>query len=157
MNFDLSLGAHEQILAMYMPLLKFCETVGGENGWVVKLPFVTNCEAIKFPRTFDGILHRFESFADTSQAPEIFHVKLARFETLLKNYSHRVPYAMVQPRLTNRKENRILVRNGRAEYTVPITVGVRILTYFLYSPLLIIYTTASRVSGRKAHSIWKFS
>jgi hypothetical protein len=60
MNLDQSLGAHEQILAMYMPLRKFCESVGGENGWVVKLPFVTNCEAIKFPRTFDAILDRFE-------------------------------------------------------------------------------------------------
>ena len=57
---------------------------------------------------------------------------------------------MVQPRLTNRQENRIIVRNGKAEYSVPITVGVRLLTYFLYFPPNIIYNCLAGIREENA-------
>ena len=106
MTLDISLGVEDQLLSLYMPLQNFCRSHNENEGWVVKLPFITHCEGIDFVKTFDGIMER--------------------FEYLMKNFSCRIPYAMVQPKLRNRKEYRIVVRKGRAEYTVRLTVGVNV-------------------------------
>ena len=106
MTLDISLGVEDQLLSLYIPLENFCRAHNENEGWVVKLPFITHSEGIDFVKTFDGIMER--------------------FEFLMKNFSRRIPYAMVQPKLCNRKEYRIVVRKGKAEYTVPITVGVSV-------------------------------
>jgi hypothetical protein len=104
LNLDRTRGIEEQICLWSMPLRRFMETHNEGDGWVVKLPFVTHSEGIAYPKSYDSLIDRF-----------IF---------LMKNFSHRVPYCMVQPKLCNRMENRVLVRARKAAYHVGVKIGV---------------------------------
>ena len=74
------------------------------RGWVVKMPFVTNCEGLQYcqspERTIKMIEHTIERFHD------------------------RVPYLMIQPCLANKKEYKVVVLNGEAKYLLSSS-GVR--------------------------------
>ena len=61
--------------------------------FVCKLPFVTNCEGLKFPNSFDSILNE--------------------LRTASRKYMSRIPYAIIQPRLSNMKEKKLILLNGR--------------------------------------------
>ena len=64
--------------------------------YVVKLPFVTNSEGIKFPTSF----------------PQVFDALLiASKKFAIEN--NRISYAIVQPCLINRKEKKCVMLNGR--------------------------------------------
>jgi len=63
------------------------------RNFVVKFPFVTNSEGIKYPRSFVDI-----------------------FEELLlasRKYENRIPYAIIQPYIINRKGKKCVLLNGR--------------------------------------------
>ena len=55
------------------------------TGWVVKLPFITHCEGMRFCKTKDNV---FSTLANKTLA-----------------FGWRIPYALVQPRLLNRYGN----------------------------------------------------
>jgi hypothetical protein len=69
------------------------------NGWVVKHPFVTVHEGMKFCTTHDQIRER-----------------LAVVSSL---FAGRLPYTMIQPKLSNRKEYKVIVLNGIASHILP--------------------------------------
>ena len=104
LNLDRTCRIEEQICLWSMPLGRFMERHNEGDGWVVKLPFVTHSEGIGYPKSYDSLIERF-----------IF---------LMKNFSHRVLSCMVQPKLCNRMENRVLVKAGRAAYHVGVKIGV---------------------------------
>ena len=78
------------------PLDVFLDDVNEGNGWVVKYPFVTNSEGIKF-----------------------CHNKSSVIQMILRErlkYSHiwgRIPYAIIQPKLFNRKEYKVVLLGGK--------------------------------------------
>ena len=118
-NLDRTRGIEEQICSWYMPLRRFIETHNEGEGWVVKLPFVTRSEGIAWPKSMDDIIKR--------------------FFVLMEKFSQRVPYCMVQPKLCNRMENRVLVRAGKAAYHVALKLGVSdlsILKYYEFTNLI---------------------
>ena len=75
-------------------------------GWVVKLPFVTVREGLKFCKTYMDVC------------------KALDFAT--GKFGGRIPYAMVQPCLANRKEYKVVVLNGKASHILPQDAGVRV-------------------------------
>ena len=62
-------------------------------GYVLKLPFTTNSKSIKFPK----------NLADILDGVRLFHQK----------YRDKIHYAILQPCLANRKENRFIFLNGK--------------------------------------------
>lgn len=72
-------------------------------GWVIKAPFTTNCESVKFPKSsasminFMGILSR-------------------------KYFGH-IPYLMIQPCMHNRKEYKVISLNNVPTYVATIATG----------------------------------
>jgi hypothetical protein len=69
------------------------------DGWVVKHPFVTMREGLQWSRTPDHVLRNLA-------------ISTAKF-------GGRIPYTMVQPRLTNRKEYKVVVLDGVASHIIP--------------------------------------
>ena len=69
-------------------------------GWVVKLPYVTNSEGLSFCKTEGDIIDSIER--KSSQ------------------YGNRMSYAMVQPCLANRKEYKVVILGGSAQYIADI-------------------------------------
>jgi hypothetical protein len=67
------------------------------NGFVVKLPFTTNCQSIRFCTTYEKVF----------DAINMFNCK--EF-----NGGDDIPYAIIQPRLRNRREEKITLHNGKA-------------------------------------------
>jgi len=70
-----------------------------ETGWVVKLPFTTVHEGMSFCLTKDEVY-------------SALCVKAQRF-------AWRIPYALVQPRLSNRREYKVVTLNGKASHVIP--------------------------------------
>jgi hypothetical protein len=68
-------------------------------GWVVKLPFVTMREGMIYAKQRSNVY----------KALEIMAAK----------FGNRIPYAMIQPRLLNRKEYKVIVLNGRVSHVLP--------------------------------------
>ena len=68
-------------------------------GWVVKHPFVTMREGLKWCQTTDLV---FANLARTT-----------------RKFGGRIPYTMVQPRLLNRKEYKVVVLAGKASHIIP--------------------------------------
>ena len=64
---------------------RFLDENNEGTGWVVKLPFITHCEGMRFCRTKDVV---FSTLANKTLA-----------------FGWRIPYALVQPRLLNRYGN----------------------------------------------------
>ena len=78
---------------------KFLDTHNEGIGWVIKLPFVTMREGMIF----------------AAKRVDVFRgLELVAFK-----YGSRVPYAMIQPRLVNRKEYKVIIYNGRASHILP--------------------------------------
>jgi len=69
------------------------------EGWVVKHPFVTMREGLKWSRTQDNVL-------------QCLAISTAKF-------GGRIPYTMIQPRLINRKEYKVVVLDGEASHIIP--------------------------------------
>ena len=80
-------------------LRSFLEKYNEGDGWVVKHPFVTMREGLQWSRTPDHVLRNLA-------------ISTAKF-------GGRIPYTMVQPRLTNRKEYKVVVLNGVASHIIP--------------------------------------
>ena len=80
-------------------LRHFLNTTNEGEGWILKLPFVTMREGLKWCRSLDKVLQELS-------------IATAKF-------GGRIPYAMIQPRLHNRKEYKVVVLNGRASHVIP--------------------------------------
>jgi len=78
----------------YSQIIRFMKDHSEGEGWVVKAPFTTNCDFIKFCQTYDQILRAL-------RAAE------ARF-------GDQIPYVMVQPTMFNRREEKVVLVNGKA-------------------------------------------
>jgi len=83
-----------------IPLLhKFLESNNEGRGWVIKHPFVTMREGIRWCET-------------TEQVVTNLAIATAK-------YGGRLPYTMIQPRLLNRKEYKVVVLGGKASHIIP--------------------------------------
>jgi hypothetical protein len=78
---------------------KFLDKHNEGKGWVIKLPFVTMREGMIFATTKSDVFNGLEIIAG--------------------KYGSRIPYAMIQPCLLNRKEYKVIVCNGRASHILP--------------------------------------
>jgi len=72
-------------------------------GWVIKAPFTTNCEAVKFPKSFDSMQQY--------------------MRTLSRKYFGHIPYLMIQPCMYNRKEYKVVALNNVPTYIASIATG----------------------------------
>ena len=70
-----------------------------ETGWVVKLPFTTVHEGMSFCSTKDEV-----------------HSALC---VKANKFAWRIPYSLVQPRLSNRREYKVVILNGKASHIIP--------------------------------------
>lgn len=77
-------------------MLQFTESHSYNDGWVIKLPFVTHSLGIKFTK-------------DRSKIPSII-------EYMVLKYSSFVPYVMVQPCVPNRLEYKVVLLDGVPRY-----------------------------------------
>ena len=74
-------------------------TVKESPKYVLKYPFVTNSEGLKFAKSF----------------PELFDLlRIANTKYVIK--TNRLPYAIVQPCLINRMEKKCILLNGKFQY-----------------------------------------
>ena len=79
------------------------ENEENDCGWVIKAPFTTNCESVRFPKTFD---------------------QMQKFmRSLSRKYVGHLPYLMIQPCMFNRKEVKIVVLNNQPMYRAGISTG----------------------------------
>jgi len=74
-------------------------------GWVIKAPFTTNCESVRFAKTYADVVKYMGS--------------------LSKLYWGNVPYLMIQPCMYNRREVKIVVLNNRPLYKANIATGAQ--------------------------------
>jgi hypothetical protein len=72
-------------------------------GWVIKGPFTTNSQCIKFAHSID----------EMEDAMRILSAK----------YFGHLPYLMIQPCMYNRKEYKVVVLNNTAVYKAGISTG----------------------------------
>jgi len=72
-------------------------------GWVIKAPFTTNCEAVKFPKSFDSMQQY--------------------MRILSRKYFGHIPYLMIQPCMYNRKEYKVVALNNVPTYIASIATG----------------------------------
>jgi len=75
-------------------LCSFTEEYNEGEGWVVKAPFTTNCDFIKFCKTPDHII----------RAVNAAEARLG----------DQIPYVMIQPTMYNRREEKVVLVNGKA-------------------------------------------
>ena len=72
-------------------------------GWIIKAPFTTNCESVRFPKSFE---------------------EMKKFmRSLSKKYVGHLPYLMIQPCMYNRHEVKIVVLNNQPMYKAGISTG----------------------------------
>jgi len=69
-------------------------------GWVLKLPFTTNGEGLKFCKSLEEI------------------IRMARKNA--KQFGHRMSYSMLQPCLENRREYKVCILDGKATFVADI-------------------------------------
>ena len=72
-------------------------------GWVIKAPFTTNCESVRFPKTFDSMKKYMRALSRT--------------------YYGNIPYLMIQPCMYNRREYKVVALNGKPLYVANIATG----------------------------------
>jgi len=82
-------------------ILEFTSSHDEKHGWIVKLPFTTNSEGISFCKTTVDVLAAAQSKYD--------------------KFGHRIPYAILQPCLANRKEYKVVLLGGEALYVANIS------------------------------------
>ena len=101
-SFFVPLPFERYDLVLVQEIIEFLRehtTVEKSPRYVLKLPFVTNGEGLKFPTSF----------------PEVFdELRIASIKYVIKN--NRIPYAIVQPYLINRKEKKCVMINGSFQY-----------------------------------------
>jgi hypothetical protein len=95
-------------------LLDFVSKHEEGNGWVLKLPFTTNAEGIKFCKSPQAIIDEADRHA--------------------KNFGHRMSYSLLQPCLANRKEYKVVIVDGRASYVADINQRSTVGKAFSVSP-----------------------
>jgi len=78
----------------------FCGSHDEGRGWVVKYPYVTNSEGRTFCSTLDGVFRALKKGC--------------------QKFSGRIPYAMVQQCLSNLKEYKVVLFNGKALHLATI-------------------------------------
>jgi hypothetical protein len=81
-------------------VLEFTDSNDEGCGWVLKLPFTTNGEGLKFCKTPADV------------------IKQARKNAA--DFGHRMSYSMLQPCLANRKEYKVAVVDGKATFVADI-------------------------------------
>jgi hypothetical protein len=81
---------------LFTNLISFMLNNNEGCGWVVKAPYTTNSEFVKFAKSFEDIF---------------FSVNLATTK-----YFGNIPYMLLQPRMKNRKEYKVVVLNERPTY-----------------------------------------
>ena len=84
-----------QTSAVSATVLQFTESHSYNDGWVIKLPFVTHSLGIKFTK-------------DRSKIPSII-------EYMVSKYASFVPYVMVQPCVPNRLECKVVLLDVRID------------------------------------------
>lgn len=89
-----------RIICQYDSQSRFVTDNSDENGFVVKMPYTTNSEFIKFAKDYAQVLE---------------HIALAA-----RQYAERVCYTMVQPCMHNRQEYRVVVLGGQAQYLATV-------------------------------------
>ena len=72
-------------------------------GWVIKAPFTTNCESVRFPKSYSDMLKFMRS--------------------LSKKYFGHLPYLMIQPCMHNRKEVKIVALNNLPAFKAGIVTA----------------------------------
>ena len=72
-------------------------------GWVIKAPFTTNCESVRFPKSFDSMK---------------FYMGV-----LSRKYFGHIPYLMIQPCMYNRREYKVVSLNNVPTYVATIATG----------------------------------
>ena len=72
-------------------------------GWVIKGPFTTNSQCIKFAHSIDEMEDAIRN--------------------LSTKYFGHLPYLMIQPCMYNRKEYKVVVLNNTAVYKAAISTG----------------------------------
>jgi hypothetical protein len=105
-----------EALKLVLEVSEFCANNNEGIGWVVKLPYTTNSHAIKFCPTVEKLFHA--------------------LYCLWIRYGHLIHYAMIQARMRNRKEYKIVIFNGKVQYIANISTGRRIkgCVHFSYPP-----------------------
>jgi hypothetical protein len=68
----------------------------GNNGWVVKTPFTTNCEHLRFPKTLDAVIDAIISLNNCC--------------------NNTIPYIMIQACMENRKEYKVVLFNESVQF-----------------------------------------
>ena len=86
-------------------LRRFLNRYNEGDGWVVKHPFVTVREGMKFCSSHEEVRDQ--------------------LAIVTASFAGRLPYTMIQPKLINRKEYKIVVLNGKASHILPQNSGVR--------------------------------
>jgi hypothetical protein len=97
LNFPGRLGAMEM-----ESLTNFMMENNERHGWVVKMPFVTNGDKMHHCKTLEMVIHT------------------------IKNYpilASGIPYCMVQPRLENTKECKLVFIGGKFSHIIPNSKG----------------------------------
>ena len=95
-------------------ILKFTEQYDEGHGWILKLPFTTNGEGLKFCKTVGDIFNG---------------IRINALE-----FGGRLSYSMLQPCLANRKEYKIIILQGHAKYVADISQRKNCGTPFSDSP-----------------------
>jgi len=95
-------------------VIQFVDSHDEDCGWVLKLPFTTNAEGLKFCKSIEEI------------------VKMARKNA--RDFGHRMSYSMLQPCLENRKEYKVCLFDGKAAFVADINQRSTIGTSFSKFP-----------------------
>ena len=85
--------------------LRFTNRNDESCGWVIKAPFMTNNECVKYAKSFVRILYFLRACA--------------------KKYYDGIPYVMIQACMHNRKEYKVVVLGGQPAYYVASVAGSR--------------------------------
>ena len=74
-------------LKIYLYTLRFTEEHSEGDGWIMKLPYRTNSEAIRYPKTFQKLMKEYKGISR-------------------RNYG-TIEYVMIQPMLANKYEYKV--------------------------------------------------
>lgn len=101
LRYEILLNKRKVVLTNLLYLsFSFVTDTSRENGWVVKMPYTTNGEFVKFCKDYDDVLYALKAASE--------------------KYFGRVSYAIVQPCMKNRKEYKVVVLGGIAKYVARI-------------------------------------
>ena len=87
-------------LELIKSIIRFCTKNYEGCGWVVKMPNTDNGNAMKICPTIDAVFRALDIFS--------------------RKYDGMIHYAMIQPCMSNRKEYKVVLHNGKAKYIASI-------------------------------------